>query len=290
MKKVLASLILLLTATLLIACKDEKGVTTDFKPNIEIGYQENDSKNHVTKNLILPTSVNGYPDTIITWESDNDALEISGNTGIVNRKETDTEVVLTAKFNWEKKTQSLNYNITVIALPTIEYDFDEIYAKINIPNEVSKDITLPTTIDEAILIWSSNNPEVLSNEGVVDQKEEDVIVTLTVTVDINGVEESKDYYITVLKKISPPDSTETPIIEARELNNGQDVKIHGVVTSLMTNGNFTIQDSTGAIAIFTNDNTKLKIGTEYIIEGTMGDFNGLTQIESPKIITTIGER
>jgi hypothetical protein len=54
----------------------------------------------------------------------------------------------------------------------------------------------------------------------------------------------------------------------------------------MTNGNFTIQDASGAIPVYMNNNTGLIVGTEYIIQGTLSVFNGLIQISAPTIIQT----
>ena len=67
---------------------------------------------------------------------------------------------------------------------------------------------------------------------------------------------------------------------------GTSVTVQGVITSLMSNGNFTIQDSTGAIPVYfgSGKNTAVQVGTEYVIKGSLGQFNGLIQISEPEIV------
>lgn len=66
--------------------------------------------------------------------------------------------------------------------------------------------------------------------------------------------------------------------------------IQGVNTSLMSNGNYSLQDSSGAIPVYfgSEKNSQLVIGTEYVISGKLGSFQGLVQLVSPTIVQTIG--
>lgn len=67
---------------------------------------------------------------------------------------------------------------------------------------VTKNITLPTEVDfEGVTVnWTSANPAVISNTGVVVRPtENNVTVLLILEVTINGIKEDKTYSLTVLK-------------------------------------------------------------------------------------------
>ena len=76
----------------------------------------------------------------------------------------------------------------------LEEAFIEIVDDINI-SEVKEDIALPTTYENIKIVWESNKTNVISNEGVVNRQDEDVIVTLTATLTINEI--SKEFEISV---------------------------------------------------------------------------------------------
>ena len=104
----------------------------------------------------------------------------------------------------------------------------------------------------------------------------------------NDEMDSKSFQITVLKKDELPISNYEPIADVRLKAQGSTLKIEGVVTSLMSNGNYTIQDQSGAIPVYfgSGKNSELVIGTLYVIEGKLGIFNGLIQVSEPKIVST----
>ena len=78
---------------------------------IEIGFNEDDSPNHVTKDLVLNTSLEGFSNVTITWLSLNQ--EVISHTGIVNRKHLDTEVILIARLKIGELTAQKNFELTV---------------------------------------------------------------------------------------------------------------------------------------------------------------------------------
>jgi endonuclease I len=78
---------------------------------IEIGFNEEDSPNHVTKDLVLNTSLEGFSNVTITWLSLNQ--EVISHTGIVNRKHLDTEVILIARLKIGELTAQKNFELTV---------------------------------------------------------------------------------------------------------------------------------------------------------------------------------
>ena len=231
-----------------------------------------------TSNLNLPVTLDGIT---LTWVSDN--AESITNLGVVTRKTEDVTVKLTVSATVEGVTESKDFTVKVLKKVAVtEVDFAAIFAKINIPVETDKDIVLPSTIDGAILSWTSDHMDALDATGKVTRQLTDVTVTLIVEASKDGQKQSKTYQIKVLKKVNAPVSSHTPIADVKELAQGTKVTVEGVVTSLMTNGNFTLQDSTGAIPIYMNDNNSLVVGRHYVIEGVMSNFNGLIQIGTPQ--------
>ena len=158
------------------------------------------------------------------------------------------------------------------------------------PAHTSVNLVLPTRIDEVELTWFSNHSSI-TDTGIVTRQAEDVTVTLTVKV-VEDMTFFKTFVVVVDKKTEYPISKHMPIAEVREKAKNAAVKVQGVVTSLMSNGNYSIQDSSGAIPVYfgANKNNELVIGTEYVIEGVLGSFEGLIQIINPKIIETLGTR
>src|SRR5690554_3180193 len=240
-----------------------------------------------TSNLNLPVTLDGVT---LTWVSDN--AESITNLGVVTRKTEDVTVKLTVSATVEGVTESKDFTVKVLKKVAVtEVDFTAIFAKINIPVETDKDIVLPSTINGAILSWTSDHMDALDATGKVTRQLTDVTVTLIVEASKDGQKQSKTYQIKVLKKVNAPVSSHTPIADAQEIAQGTKVTVEGVVTSLMTNGNFTLQDSTGAIAIYFGGgkNSELVVGRHYIIEGSITFYQGLTQIEKPTIKQNVGE-
>ena len=265
----------------------------ELDPNLElieefnklnlITYSAGDNKDNVNGNITLLTS---FKDNKITWQSLDEAISINGNQGVITKGESNTLVNLIAKLEVDDKVIAIReFTLTVIKKDEENpINYDEILAKIDLPSETKTDLLLPTVIDNVNITWVSNDAAI-SNAGVVTRGRDDISVTLSAT----AGSVTKTFLVVVLKE-EQIISTRTPIAEVREMALGNKVEVHGVVTSLMANGNFTIQDSSGAISLyFGNNNTALEIGAEYIVSGITDNFNGLTQLKSPTAIEKIGK-
>lgn len=72
--------------------------------------------------------------------------------------------------------------------------------QLDIPSEVTEDITLPNSVGEASVIWSSSNPNILSQQGVVTRPGVDVgDVTVTLTATIQWVDFERNLNIEVVR-------------------------------------------------------------------------------------------
>ncbi len=255
--------------------------------NFEEIFSQINVPSETSQNLSLPTEID---EVILVWSS-NKPQTITNN-GVITR--SDENVLVELKVTASKGGQSDSKTFIIIVLKNIEpvFNYDEIFDQINIPIQLTNNIFLPTSIDGVQLTWDSSNLNAITTTGIVTRGSTDVFVTLTVTAVKTGNEPaSKNFQVTV-KKVDAPVSDYTPIAEARELAQGASVTIQGVNTSLMSNGNYSLQDASGAIAVYfgSGNNSQLVIGTEYVISGKLGEFNGLVQITSPTIVKTVGTR
>lgn len=120
-------------------------------------------------------------------------VEDETNKGLVDN----TEMVLS-----EARIYAGNdmFNESVMSEEVAHIKINEALNEIKIDEEVSDTLELPTTgKNNAVISWSSNSDAIVisNNEVIVNQKNEDVIVTLTATATINGVSSSKDYEVLV---------------------------------------------------------------------------------------------
>lgn len=80
---------------------------------------------------------------------------------------------------------------------------DSTFNMVNLPRTTSTDLKLDQEWLEGVTVtWQSSNPSVISTTGKVTRGFEAQTVTLTATVTYNGITESRDYTVTVLKKNS----------------------------------------------------------------------------------------
>lgn len=66
-------------------------------------------------------------------------------------------------------------------------------------DQIAYDLTLPLTLDEMEVVWSSSDPDVISEEGKVSNGQEDRTVTLTARVETGVLAAEKAFTLTVKK-------------------------------------------------------------------------------------------
>ena len=93
MKKIIMILSIITLAFFILSCKDEQNISYDAVLNeIAIGYQNNDSDQSITQDIVLPTSSTLDPKATFSWMSSHP--EIISITGDVNQPTQDTTVYL----------------------------------------------------------------------------------------------------------------------------------------------------------------------------------------------------
>lgn len=218
--------------------------------------------------ITLPTEIDGV---MITWVS-NKPLILS-NEGVVVRQSTHSDVRLSATLSKDEFVKDVSYDVIVLK-ETTQIDYQAILDRITLPLSTDVNLVLPTSIDNVMITWFSHHQNI-TNTGIITQGDHDISVQLTA---IAGDVE-KVFDVLILKKSEGIISTKTPIADVRAMSEGVMVEVHGIVTSHMTNGNYTIEDSTGAIPVyFGSNNEALVVGSVYVIEGELSSFHGLKQI------------
>jgi len=123
MKKILLVLSILCASLFLVSCTGEDIDLSSFEKDVIIHYQNDETASGVTSDITLTTKYLDKYDVV--WTSDNEAIEIVNDKGIVNRSaESDTLVELTATLIVdEKEVKSTNFNLTVLMKQVNEVSF-----------------------------------------------------------------------------------------------------------------------------------------------------------------------
>ncbi len=149
----------------------------------------------------------GFTTTIIS-----DKPTIISNAGDVTRSTTTDEVVtLTIRtVDDADATKYTEKTITVVVKKEVENTntaklaeakeilSSDIIANDNLNlNDITKNLTLPTTLGEATVVWTSSNEDVISDTGVITPKGSDVVVTLKATITVGGETIVKEFVVKV---------------------------------------------------------------------------------------------
>lgn len=172
--------------------------------------------------------------------------------------------------------QLLDVALAALAIPT------------SIPTAMT--LTLPATVTGVALTYASSNEAVInSTTGVVDLTGITGQITVTLTVTATYGEGTKDLVISIKVGIIPLST----VAEARVAAASTIVRVHGVVTMSEYYRTYTIQDSSGGVALYTSNATILAFlaanyGKEVEIIGSMTAYSGLIQI-APTDATLVGD-
>ncbi len=237
-----------------------------------------------TENITLPNE--GKNGASISWSSSN--TDVIANNGTV-KQPTYTEgsktVTLTATITISGKSVTKEFTIEVPAAAATNKELLEAAAKeFNFEvTETTENITLPTdAINNVIVTWSSNNTNVIKNDGTVIRPAygtQDETVTLTATLKLGNETLEKEYQVTV-KAIDTP--TYITIAEAKTATKGDFVAIKGVVTAKGSES-LLIQDETGAIMLYKASKEsalfgEIMVGDVVTAEGTYTIYKGLHEV------------
>ncbi len=190
---------------------DQESVAAD-KAALDIGYAGTDSATSVTQDMTLPTT--GASGTTISWTSSD--TTVIANDGAVTRPAADATVTLTATITKNTESDTKEFTLTVLKDAGLS-DTESVaaaktalvitYAQGDSETSVTQDMTLPTTgASGTTITWTSSDTTVIASDGTVIRPAADATVTLTATIEKNGVSDTKTFTLTVKKDLSDAES------------------------------------------------------------------------------------
>jgi alpha-tubulin suppressor-like RCC1 family protein len=185
----------------LVVLQSDAGAIAAAKTAVEIGYNNGDTATNVTHDLTLPSS--GTNGTTVSWISSNPTV-VSSTGGITQLTTKDSKVTLTALI---KKNTTVVRKAFVFTVPQTDAGSTAAakailavgYARGDKAARVTQNLTLPLTgSNGASVTWSSSDPSVVSNSGIVARKSDaDTNINLTATISKNGVNDTKVFSMVV---------------------------------------------------------------------------------------------
>lgn len=168
-----------------------------------------DDEFEATANLNLVTTFDG---ATVTWTSNN--TEIITNAGVVTRPiyaDGDQTVILTAELVKGLLNAEVEFLVFVPKMElTIQEKLQQALAVVTafpVVEGISEDQEFLTTAKDSLnndytVVWTSSHPDILSAAGVVNQPlDADVVVTMTASITVGTVTESKTVTFNVFKKV-----------------------------------------------------------------------------------------
>lgn len=176
-------------------------------------------------------------------------------------------------------------DVPVNVVTNAPVDLDEVYINVvsQIPNKdaITGDITLPTKFGSVVVVWSSNNPNLIDAQGHVHRPEVDTQVTLTCI--LSDGKNQKTYQLSLTVKAEEiVVSVIEPISDILRADAETNHKAKGVVYAL-SNVSFVLKDSSGMILVYLDIDYRndLAVGDEVEVEGATSLYGGNLQFNRP---------
>jgi uncharacterized protein YdeI (BOF family) len=256
-----------------------------------IAYNTTTQVYTVTGNITLPQTANGLA---ITWESLLPA--VLSTAGVVVRPvygEENANVILIAKIGTEER--EFNILVPAITAKPVSVILAEARTALLIPgvsDGVSQNITLPTTVtrpEGAVAVtWSSSNPDVISNTGIVNRQEDQVNVTLTATLTYQSQSVTKEFDLVVLPSVSyvVAENIADAIAMSKDGTSYTRtyVRINAVTVLGITGDGVVLMDDSGFIFVYMGSRiSTVVIGGVYDVRGTTDRYFGAWQLNHTAI-------
>ncbi len=198
MKKIIISLILLLSMVLVVGCDNNKKDNNEDKLIVEQAMGEIVIAETINSSIDLP-STDKSGKVQISWKSSNN--EILDASGRFFMPEETQGVVLTATFKYNEETVIKDYSV-LCAVET-KYPFNLAYKML--AGTIKDEYVIDTKFSNASfrtysMKVESLNPEVITNEGVLNKTDVDQMAILKITITNSENNESQVYYKRVVIK------------------------------------------------------------------------------------------
>lgn len=167
---------------------------------------------------------------------------------------------------------------------TEEETLAQVKEQLSLPKEVTDALELPSKLLAVSITWTSDNDAITINEDgsvTVTRGDEDVEVTLTATLKIGELTDTKEIKVTV--KASNVRTITDVLANAKD----QDiVDIEGIVIGVISEGYF-LYDGTGSMYIYTKNKPIVQEGDQVRLTGPYKIFYNQPEIDQPSKVETL---
>ncbi|MDF2698657.1 MAG: hypothetical protein K0Q49_213 [Haloplasmataceae bacterium] len=152
----------------------------------------------------------------------------------------------------------------------------------NLPIETDGNLSLPTvTVSGVNILWTSSHPDIIATDGTVVLPLAETDVTLTATFSLNDATATRTFTVKVLTTVIPGFT----VAQALDVVDGTEVKVEAIVVA--NSGYGYVVYSGGEFGfVYTNAVGTAVVGDNIVFTAKMGSFNGLRQLQNPKVIQT----
>ena len=156
--------------------------------------------------------------------------------------------------------------------------FNEIVESLGDRSAITADMLLPLTKDDVSIVWSSDKPEVISNDGKVTRGLDDERVTLTCLLKFGEQTKQFSLYVTVKGNRSEEPSGYDKIGDVLKLEDGANANVRGTVVAT-TSQSFLVKDDSGFILVYKGKNwtPDLEAGNIVTVSGAIASYAGMRQ-------------
>src|SRR5699024_2033684 len=173
----------------------------------------------------------GQPPPQLT--SASSAPDVTATDGTLTRPaegSEDASVTLTGTFTLAGESLTREYTVTVPAIDA-QRDLERAADRYDLGISVAwADLTLPTTVGDVELDWTSSAPELIDTDGTLTRPEEETEVTLSATFTRNGHSTQRTYTVSALAQpagtvaayVRSGDTPETDVLHLATATTGQE--------------------------------------------------------------------
>lgn len=203
MKKIISLLLIFIMGLGLSACDyTSDGPSVLEQINEAMIALELDSE--VDSDITFPST--GLNEVILRWESSNtNVISNDGTVTIPSYYEGDKTVTITAYISLGEDTMFKTFDVLVLSYTelTDAQKLEALKNTLSINTNISSDVALPTSHEEASIVWSSSNTSYITNYGIItrpDNGDGNFDLTLTATLTVGNEVTQKTFFITILEE------------------------------------------------------------------------------------------
>lgn len=186
--KIIIPIIILISLCFFVGCKQKE--LSNFEKMTKALNSIN-LPEKTSENIDLPKEVDGF---VISWISNN--KQSISNDGVVVLSDSEVIVTLTASIEYDNESVEKTFNVVVKANPAYE-KIKKVIDSINIPSETYENLSLPKSVDDVKIKWSTSKSSVMTEEGCITRTLKDENITLIAIYSYEKIQEAKIYYVNV---------------------------------------------------------------------------------------------